>query len=158
MLIRSVMVVLLLAAGARTQAASNDENAVRAVFAQETEAWRTHDAKKVAALYTVDAVWQNPFGVRLKGSAALEKFLVKLFQRPGYLAAKETSEPAITDLRFAAPTVAVVWGEESSKGQIDDVTGKPMQPRHSYYLEVLVKQAGGWKISECMIMDEIQLK
>jgi uncharacterized protein (TIGR02246 family) len=149
------MAVVLLAAGARMQAATSDENAVRAVVTQEVEAWKKHDAKGVSSLYTVDAVWQNPFGVRLKSSAALEKFLVRLFQRPGYLAAKETSEPAITDLHFAAPTVAVVWSEESSKGQIDDATGKPMQPRHSYYLEVLVKQAGGWKISECMIMDEI---
>jgi uncharacterized protein (TIGR02246 family) len=95
---RRLILVVLLAAGARVQAAIIDENAVRAVFAQETEAWRKHDAKGVSSLYTVDAVWQNPFGVRLKSSAALEKFLMKL----------------------------------------------------------LVKQAGGWKISECMIMDEIQ--
>ena len=149
------MVVLLLAAAARLQAASNDENAVRTVVTQEIEAWQKHDAKAVSSLYTVDAVWQNPFGVRLKSSAALEKFLLRLFQRPGYLAAKETSEAAITDLHFAAPTVAVVWSEESSKDQIDDATGKPMLPRHSHYIEVLVKQAGGWKISECMIMDEI---
>jgi len=32
-----------------------------------------------------------------------------------------------------------------------------MLPRHSHYLEVMVKQETGWKISECIIMDELQL-
>jgi hypothetical protein len=50
-----------------------------------------------------------------------------------------------------------VWSDESSQGQIDDATGKPMQPRHSYYLEVLVKRNGVWKITDSIIMDELHL-
>jgi uncharacterized protein (TIGR02246 family) len=136
---------------------TDEEGAVRAVIARENDGWAKYDAKEVASVFASDALWQNPFGVRLHGSAQLEKFLVKLFQRPGYRAAKDTDPPKITDIHFPSPTVAVVWSEESSQGQIDDHTGKPMGPRHSHYLEVLVKKDGAWKITESMIMDEINL-
>jgi uncharacterized protein (TIGR02246 family) len=145
---------MVLCLGAETKAIPSDEEAVRGVMVQEIAAWARYDAKGVASLYTGDAIWQNPFGVRLRGGPELEKFLNRLFQRPGYRAAKETSEPKITDLRIPAPGVAVVWSEESSEGQIDDASGKPMLPRHSYYLEVLVKKEGAWKITDCIIMDE----
>jgi uncharacterized protein (TIGR02246 family) len=149
-------IVLMVCATGAVRAQSGDEAAVRAVAAQETAAWGKFDPKAIASLYTEDAIWQNPFGVRLHGSAQLEQFLTRLFARPGYRSAKETDEAKITDVRFPSPTVAVVWSEESSQGQIDDDTGKPMAPRHSHYLEVVVKKAGVWKISECIIMDEIQ--
>lgn len=138
------------------QARASDEDSVRAVFNGEAAAWARFDAKGVASFYTPDATWQNPFGVRIHSSADLEKFLTHLFQRPGYRAQKEVELPKITDIHFPSPTVAVVWGEEKSEGQIDDQTHKPMLPRHSHYLEVLVKQNSGWKVSECIIMDELQ--
>jgi uncharacterized protein (TIGR02246 family) len=147
---------LMICAPGGMRAQGDDEAAVRAVAAHETAAWEKFDPKEIASLYTSDAIWQNPFGVRLHGSAELEKFLTRLFARPGYRAAKDTDAAKITDVRFPSSTVAVVWSEESSQGQIDDETGKPMLPRHSHYLEVMVKKGGVWKISECMIMDEIQ--
>ena len=136
-----------------SQARASDEGDIRAVVAREIEGWSKYDAREVASLFTSDAIWQNPFGVRLHGSAQLEKFLKRLFERPGYRSAKETSAPKILDLRFPSANVAIVWSDESSAGQIDDATGKPMLPRHSYYLEVLAKQDGAWKISDCIIMD-----
>ncbi len=136
-------------------ARASDEDAVRAVFNGESAAWARFDAKAVASFYALDATWQNPFGVRIHSSADLEKFLTRLFQRPGYRAQKEVDPPKITDIHFPAPTVAVVWGEEKNEGQIDDETGKPMLPRHSHYLEVLARTDSGWKITECIIMDEL---
>ncbi len=49
------------------------------------------------------------------------------------------------------PLSAIVAQIDDSKGG----TGKPMAPRHSYSLEVLVKNDGAWKISDCLIADEI---
>ena len=135
------------------QARASDESDVRAVVAREIEGWSKYDAKEVASVFTSDAIWQNPFGVRLRGSAQLQKFLTNLFQRPGYRSAKDTSAPKILDLRFPSADVAIVWSDESSAGQVDDATGKLMLPRHSYYLEVLVKKDGSWKISDSIIMD-----
>lgn len=59
---------------------------------------------------------------------------------------------------MTSPTTAVVWSDESSEGQVNDNSGHPMEPRHSYYLEVLVKRDGEWKITDSLIMDLIHLK
>jgi len=146
-----------LASVARAQQ-STDEAAVRAVIARETEGWDKFDSKEVASVFTEEAVWQNPFGVRLHGRAEIEKFLTNLMARPGYRAGKDTSPTKILDLRMTSPTTAAVWSDESSEGQTNDISGNPMQPRHSYYLEVLVKKDGSWKISDALIMDIIHLK
>ncbi len=143
-----------MAAAAPAQSANADEAAVRAVIQHELEGWGKFDPAAVASCYTVDTLWQNPFGVRIKSRAALEKFLTNLFQRPGYRSAKDTEAPHITDLHILSPTTAVVWSEEKSAGQIDDATGKPMLPRYSHYLEVLTKTGGAWLISDSIIMDE----
>jgi len=127
---------------------------VRAVVDRETDGWAKFDAKKVAGCYTDDAIWQNPFAVRLHGSAEIEKFLVRLFARPGYRAAKDTAPAKIVDIRLESATVATVWSDETSVGQISDETGKPMGPRHSYYISVLVRTGAGWKIRESLISDE----
>jgi len=137
---------------------SPDETAVRAVIARETEGWDKFDPKEVSSLFTEDAVWQNPFGVRLHGRTEIEKFLTNLMARPGYRAGKDTSPTKILALRLTSPTTAAVWSDEQSQGQTNDNSGNPMQPRHSYYLEVLVKKDGAWKISDAMIMDIIHLK
>jgi len=155
---RTIFAAVALTASASTMLvaqATGDEAAVRAVVARENEGWGKFDAGQVASVFTTDAIWQNPFGVRLHGSAELEKFLNNLFQRPGYRSAKDTSAPKIIDIRFPSPGVAVVWSDESSEGQIDDQTGKPMLPRHSYYLEVFVKKDGAWKVTDSIIMDQL---
>jgi uncharacterized protein (TIGR02246 family) len=156
-LIKAVSVVVTLSICLSLKAQTSDEAAVRAVAEAESAAWAKFDARAVASLYASDATWQNPFGVRLHTSADLEKFLTRLFQRPGYRSQKEVELPKITDIHFPSPTVAVVWAEEKSEGQINDASGKPMLPRHSHYLEVLAKTNAGWKITECIIMDEIPL-
>ena len=140
------------------QAQSADEAAVRAVIDRETEGWAKFDSKEVASVFTEDVVWQNPFGVRIHGRADLEKFLTDLMARPGYRAGKDTSPTKILDLRLTSPTTAAVWSDEQSQGQTNDNSGHPMDARHSYYLEVLVKRDGVWKISDALIMDRIHLK
>ncbi len=155
MKIFSAVLALPLFFAATPLAHASDESDVRGVLAREIEGWAKYDAKQVASVFAADAIWQNPFGVRLRG-AELEDFLTELFQRPGYRSAKDTSAAKILDLRFPAPGVAVVWSDESSQGQIDDSTGKPMLPRHSYYVEVLVKNDGVWKVTDSMIMDVVK--
>jgi uncharacterized protein (TIGR02246 family) len=129
---------------------------VRAVWDRETEGWAKFDPKIVASCYTGDAIWQNPFGVRLHGSAQIEKFLTNLFARPGYRTAKDTIPAKILDIRLESDTVAAVWADESSVGQINDATGKPMDPRYSYYVSVYVKTPAGWKVRESLIADQIK--
>jgi len=148
--------VLLLVLPSASAQKSSDEALVRALINHELDGWAKFDAKRVSSCFTADAIWQNPFGVRLHGSAELEHFLNNLFQRPGYRSATDSSAPKIMDVRHEGGDVWVVWSDESSKGQIDDATGNPMAPRHSYYMEVVVKTPAGFRISESMIMDEKQ--
>jgi uncharacterized protein (TIGR02246 family) len=143
-----------MAAKAQSTSVDADEGAVRAVVLKEIDGWAKFDPVQVASCYTVDTTWQNPFGVRIRSRANLEKFLTNLFQRPGYRSAKDTIAAHITDIHILSPTSAVVWSEEKSEGQIDDTTGKPMAPRYSHYLGVLVKKDGAWLISDSIIMDE----
>jgi hypothetical protein len=78
--------------------------------------------------------------------------------RPGFRAGKSTSPTTILDLRLTSSTTAAVWSDERIEGLVNDYSGNPMQPRHSYYLKVLVKRQGVWKISDAMIMDIVHPK
>ena len=151
-------VILAIALPSAHAQQSTDEAAVRAVIARETEGWDKFDPKEVVSTYTEDVIWQNPFGVRIHGRAEMEKFLTNLFARPGYRAGNSTSPARILDLRITSPTTAVVWSDEKIEGLVNDFSGNPMDPRHSYYLEVLVKKDGVWKISDSMIMDIVHPK
>ncbi len=135
-----------------------DETAIRSVLARETDGWNNFDAKEVASTFTQDAVWQNPFGVRLHGNKEIEKFLTDLMARPGFRAGKSTAPTTILDLRLTSPTTAAVWSDERIEGLVNDFSGNPMQPRHSYYLKILMKKDGTWKISDALIMDVIHPK
>jgi uncharacterized protein (TIGR02246 family) len=135
-----------------------DEAAIRAVLARETDGWNKFDPREVVSTYTDDIIWQNPFGVRIHGKADMEKFLTDLLARPGFRAGSSTVPPKILDLRFTSPTTASVWSDEKIEGLVNDFSGNPMPPRHSYYLRVLVKKDGAWKISDYLIMDIIHPK
>ena len=81
-------IVLALSIHSASAQQSDDEASIRAVLAQETEGWDKFDAKEVASTFTTDAVWQNPFGVRIHGNAELEKFLTDLMARPDIVPVK----------------------------------------------------------------------
>ena len=153
-----LLAALLLALPAAHPQQSTDEAAISAVLAREQEGWDKFDPKEVVSTYTDDIIWQNPFGVRIHGIADMEKFLTNLLARPGFRAGKSTVPTKILDLRLTSPTTAVVWSDEQITGLVNDFSGNPMQPRHSYYLKVLVKKDGAWKISDALIMDIVHPK
>ncbi len=137
---------------------STEERAIRSVLARETDGWNKFDAKQVVSTFTEDVIWQNPFGVRIHGSGEMEKFLTDLLARPGYRAGTSTTPRTILDLRLTSATTAAVWSDERIEGLVNDLSGNPMQPRHSYYLELLVKKDGAWKVSDALVMDVVHPK
>ncbi len=153
----SIVLFLIPLPGAHGQQPS-DETAIRNLLARETDGWNNFNPKEVASTFTEDAIWQNPFGVRLHGNKEIMKFLTDLLARPGYRAGKSTAPTTILDLRLTSPTTAAVWSDERIEGLVNDFSGNPMPPRHSYYLKVLVKKDGAWKISDALIMDVIHPK
>ena len=96
-IVPTVVIVALTLQTAHSQQ-STDEKAIRAVLARETEGWDKFDPKEVASTFTEDAIWQNPFGVRLHGNAEIEKFRTgystnfAVIQQQTYLAEAETTE------------------------------------------------------------------
>jgi uncharacterized protein (TIGR02246 family) len=153
----TVLILALALQTAHTQQ-STEEAAIRAVLVREAEGWDKFDPKEVVSTYTDDAIWQNPFGVRIHGRVEMEKFLTDLLVRPGFRAGKSTVPTKILDLRLTSPTTAAVWSDERIEGLVNDFSGNPMQPRHSYYLKVLVKKDGAWRISDALIMDIVHPK
>ncbi|HLI76898.1 MAG TPA: SgcJ/EcaC family oxidoreductase [Acidobacteriaceae bacterium] len=154
----ALSVALLLAPyGVRAQGTTEDA-AIRRVLARETDGWNSFNAKQVVSTFTDDAIWQNPFGVRIHGAKEMEKFLTDLLARPGYRAGTSTTPRTVLDVRLTSPTTAVAWSDERIQGLVNDLSGNPMPPRHSYYLEALVKKDGVWKISDAMVMDIIHPK
>ena len=138
--------------------AGTEGAAVRAVIQAEIQGWQKYDANQVASLYTDDAIWQNPFGVRLHGRAALLKFLTDLMARPEFRAGQSTTPWKILDVRILSPTAATVWSDERIEGVIP-AEGKAAIPlRHSYYLEALTKKDGVWKITDFIVMDIVHPK
>ena len=149
------LLVCLLAALSQVGRAAAPEDDVRAAFARNADGWSKFDADQIASTYATDAIWQNPFGVRLEGPNQIKAFLVRLFARPGYRSGKNTNPVKIQKIRFLGSDVAVVWSEESSTGQIEN--GKPLGDRHSHYLQVFHRTTSGWMIADDMIMDERSL-
>jgi ketosteroid isomerase-like protein len=133
-------------------AKADDLADVRTVLQTEIHLFAVYDASLCSSVYAPDVIWQNPFGVRLRSEAEVERFLTRLFQRPGYRSGKDTSAPVLTDVRLTGPESAVAWSEETSEGQIED--GKPLGLRKSHYLEVLRKRGGVWRVTDELIMDE----
>jgi uncharacterized protein (TIGR02246 family) len=148
---RGFIVLVLVFMGITARA--DDRTDVLAVLNKEEAGFNQFDPKMVANLFSADADWWNPFGVHLVGRSEIEKFLEKLFRRPGYRSGSNTSS-IVFEIKFPAKDIAVTHGYEESAGQVDDDTGKKMAPRKSHYLDVLAKRDGQWLIVSEMIMDE----
>ena len=100
-------------------ARADDAADVRASLDALIGSWAAFDSAGVASHYADDSIWQNPFGVRLRGPRQLKAFLDSLFNRPGYRSAKDVAPAKVTDIRMLGPDVAIAWTLEVSRGQID---------------------------------------
>lgn len=69
-----VVLCAALGAGAQMGKVGGDEAAIRAVVQRENDGYDEHDAAKVVSCFSDDMIWQNPFGVRIKSKAMLQKF------------------------------------------------------------------------------------
>jgi len=148
------LILGLIAAPFATGAKADELADVKAAILKADAVFDAHDAKLAASIYAPDVVWQNPFSVRFHSEAQLERFLTNLFKRPGYLAGHDIDKTVVTDVRLLGPDRVSAWTLETSTGQIDDHTGKPVGLRKSHTLDVLEKRSGVWWVVDELIMDE----
>jgi uncharacterized protein (TIGR02246 family) len=134
------------------QQAAEDEKAVRAIVLHWQEGWSKFDASALAGDYADDADWQNAFGVRLKGRAAILAFMTAMYKRPNVQGRRTTwDEPKI---RFLRPDVAVAYRDYQTIGH-KAIDGSEMPQRKTHSTWFLTKDGGRWRIASQIISDDI---
>ena len=117
-----------------TDARSDDEAGIRAAGAAFIEAYNARDAKKLAALWTPDAVYIDPLtGEQTVGRDAIEKVFADAF------ADKQDVKLAVdtSSIDFVSPNVAIARGTAH-------VIRADQEPVDSDFTAVRVKRDGQW--------------
>jgi uncharacterized protein (TIGR02246 family) len=121
---------------AETAEHADDEAAIRASGATFIEAYNARDAKKLAALWSPEAVYVDPLtGEETVGRDAIEKVFADAFSdnQDVKLSVEDVS------IDFVSPNVAMVRGTAH-------VTRPGAEPDDSEFTSVRVKQGGQWLI------------
>lgn len=147
-LVLSVGIGLALVAGlslARRSSAAEDETAnVRKQCSAFVQAWNSHDAKGMAAIFAADGDSINPFGQHAKGRADVEKAFSAEHGEKGPM--RESSillkdEP----IRFVTPDVAVSDADVVLSGAIGP-DGKKGEPMRVHVTNIWKKADGKWSV------------
>jgi uncharacterized protein (TIGR02246 family) len=115
---------------------STDEAAIRAAGAAFIEAYNARDAKKLAALWTPEAIYIDPLtGEQTVGREEIEKVFEDAF------ADKQDAKLAVDlgSIEFVSPNVAIVRGAAH-------VIRPGAEPEESDFTSVRVKRDGKWLI------------
>jgi uncharacterized protein (TIGR02246 family) len=134
--------VALVAPAAHTQDEGGDEAAVQTAAQKWIEAWNAGDMAGVAALYTEDADYEDVFGERHEGRAAIEQAFAEINSGP-YQGAQLELESI--SLRFMSPTVAVSDTRWKMTGMPEG--DGPAAPAEGLSTAVFVAQGDQWLIT-----------
>jgi uncharacterized protein (TIGR02246 family) len=121
---------------------SADEAAIRALEAQQPEAWNRHDAKAYANLFTEDGDCVNIVGWWWKGRAEIEKKLTDAYV---YVFKESALTVTNVDIRFLTSDTAVAHVRWTLTGARTPA-GIPV-PQQGLQTHVLQKQNGQWLIA-----------
>jgi uncharacterized protein (TIGR02246 family) len=132
--------VVVMAVPVLGQRSSADEAAIRKLMDSMVTAWTTGDARRLAAVYTIDADYASSTGFTANGRAEIEQAYVGQFAG----VYKGTSlKLTITGVRFLTPDVALVNADFEVTG-IRGPGGQPAPPRRGSNTSILVRTKGEW--------------
>jgi uncharacterized protein (TIGR02246 family) len=140
---------------AGSQAAADDEAAIKHIIASWDQGWKDFDATLATRDYAPDADWTNAFGVSRKGQPEIYKFLADFYKHPGTRSRKST--PSKTTIRFLRPEVAVASSYRETVGQ-KTASGAEYPTRKTHDQRVFVRDKGKWSIISHLIMDEKEVR
>jgi len=121
-----------------------DEAAIVKVFQQFSDAWAAGDAHARASVWSADASLINPYGVKAKGRAAIEK----VFEQEDATFAKGTTHTfSDFSFRFLTPSYAEVDATGEIVG-IKGADGATMPPLHIHVFGIVKKTGGTWMIHD----------
>jgi len=126
---------------APAEAAMSDEDMLSAQTEAFAAAWAMGDAAAIAALFIEEGDSVGPDGVRFHGREAVQGRYEELL---GGMYQGTTVSISQTSASFPSPDVAVVNGTYEIMG-LKTADGEDMAIK-GLYMNVIVKQAGEWKI------------
>jgi len=120
-----------------------DEEAIKTLMLQTTDAFNKHDAKAWAQLCTADAQLVTVRGESMKGFAEIEKGLAAIFETRGRNATLKTLDMAVRVIR---PDVALVHLMNEMSG-VTSADGQQQPPHRELSIRVVVNERGVWRIT-----------
>jgi uncharacterized protein (TIGR02246 family) len=138
---------------AQAREGADPTEAVRTAFIAYDNAWRTNNTQAVLDLFATDFEWTNSVGVRITDKADFGKFLTHVFKQADYQAGQD-GPLKIVSIRLLCDDVAVVSSAESTFGQKDYRTHKPVPEQRSNELTVMRRIGGRWLIVSDLTSDE----
>ena len=121
---------------------------IRALTDQFVEAWNKHDTKALAAMWVPDGDHGEPDGRTAHGRAEIEKLFAL---EHGTVFKNSELNLVVERVRPVSDTVAVADGTyELFKAT--DPAGRPIGTRTGYFINVVVKESDGWKVSASRLM------
>ena len=133
----------LAAASAQTADTRADEEAIKALMLQTTDAFNRHDAKAWAQFCTPDAQLVTVRGESMKGVAEIEKGLATIFATRGRQSHLQTLDVAV---RIIRPDVALVHLTNEMSG-VRSPDGQQQPAHRELSIRVVVKEGGVWRIT-----------
>lgn len=133
----------LAAASAQSADTRADEEAIKALMRQTTDAFNRHDAKAWAQFCTPDAQLVTVRGEAMNGVAEIEKGLAGIFATRGRQARLRTLEVAV---RFIRPDVALVHLTNEMSG-VASADGREQPAHRELSIRVVVRERGTWRIT-----------
>ena len=131
------------AASAQSPGTRTEEEAIKGLMLQTTDAFNKHDAKAWAQFCTPDAQLVTVRGESMKGIAEIEKGLAAIFETRGRRATLRTLDIAVRVIR---PDVALVHLTNEMSG-VMSADGQQQPAHRELSIRVVVKEREGWRIT-----------
>lgn len=120
-----------------------DEQQILAILDRFEEAFAKRDAALYASSFAADAEWENAFGGRESGRAAIERRLAGVYRM------FQQADQTILDrrVRFITDDVAVAVLTKDIHGQRSAGSGTELPVRRVRNTSVLRREGSGWKVA-----------
>jgi uncharacterized protein (TIGR02246 family) len=122
---------------------SDDEAAIRELFAKRDAAWNAHDATAWSAFFAENGHFTSWRGHRVQGRENIRVFHERLFTG---IYKESTNTTLKTNITFHGNNLAMAENETEMLGPLD-IEGQSGPDRKYYPLIVLKKNSGTWEIS-----------
>jgi uncharacterized protein (TIGR02246 family) len=120
-----------------------DEEAIRNIILQMTEAFNQHDAKKATQMYTSNADFVNVRGDKYTGAEEIQQKLAAIFLTPAKQATLKTLNVSV---RFVNPELAIAHVTNELSGLVDSA-GLKLPSHRELSIRIFIKENDNWRVT-----------